>query len=206
MTPLAVFNWQNDMLATPQPDPAQWLDQYGDYLYRYALMRVRDETVAEDMVQETLLAAWQGYERFAGRGAERTWLTGILKHKVIDYFRKASRETQIDPLAEERLENDDLFRADDWAGHFRRDTGPADWALTPAQALEQKEFWTEFQRCLGALPERIANAFTLREVEECSSQEVCDILCVSPNNLWVMLHRARMQLRRCVETRWFRQH
>jgi RNA polymerase sigma-70 factor, ECF subfamily len=193
------------MADVPQPDPAQWLDQYGDYLYRYALMRVRDETVAEDVVQETLLAGWQGYAKFAGRGAERTWLTGILKHKVIDYFRKASRETQFDPEAEARLENDDLFRRnDEWDGHFNAQLAPIDWGTTPAAALEQNEFRVVFQHCLSELPERIAAAFTLREMEECQSEEICRILDVSPNNLWVMLHRARMQLRRCLENCWFR--
>ncbi len=195
------------MTTFPQADPAQWLDQYGDYLYRYALLRVRDETVAEDIVQETLLAAWQGHAKFAGRGAERTWLTGILKHKIIDYFRKASRETQLDPEAEERLENDDLFRRnDEWDGHFNSQLGPVDWGTNPAAALEQGEFRTVFQHCLSELPERIAYAFTLREMEDCHSAEICQMLEVSPNNLWVMLHRARMQLRRCLENCWFRQN
>ena len=194
------------MTPTPQPDPNAWLEQHGDYLYRYALTRLRDESAAEDAVQETLLAAWRGYASFAGRGAERTWLTGILKHKIIDYFRKASRETQLDPLAEEQLENDELFRREDeWNGHWNDALGPVEWRDTPAQFLEKGEFWTAFQHCLSSLPERIAFAFTMREMEGCASEQICETLGITNSNLWVMLHRARMQLRRCLETRWFRQ-
>ena len=147
------------MADVPQPDPTQWLARHGDYLYRYALMRVRDETVAEDVVQETLLAGWQGYARFAGRGAERTWLTGILKHKVIDYFRKASRETQFDPEAEARLENDDLFRRnDEWDGHFNAQLAPIDWGHNPCRRLGTERIPRRFP----ALPQRIAGTHRSR--------------------------------------------
>ena len=187
------------------PDPNLWLDAYGDYLYRYALGRVRDETVAEDLVQETLLAAWRGYASFAGRGAERTWLTGILKHKIIDHFRRVCRETQLDEEAESALENEDLFRTEgQWRGHWQVDLGPTEWHTGPVAALEQREFWHTLQGCIGHLPQRIAAAFTLREMEDCASEDICRLLEISPNNLWVMLHRARMQLRRCLETHWFR--
>ena len=193
------------MISPDIPDPSRWLEEYGDYLYRYALRRVRDEAVAEDLVQETLLAAWQSYSRFAGRGAVRTWLTGILKHKIIDYFRRASREMQIDPQAEEQLEHDELFRpSGEWAGHWQAQAGPSDRTANPASAVEQHELWQVLENCLGHLPQRIAAAFILREMEECDSAEICRALAVSPNNLWVMLHRARMQLRHCLETRWLR--
>lgn len=193
------------MTVSDTPNANQWLDAYGDYLYRYALLRVRDESVAEDLVQETLLAAWRGYASFAGRGAERTWLTGILKHKIIDHFRRSVRETQLDPVAEERLENEDLFRTEgEWAGHWNKDLGPTDWGTNPASVLEQREFWQTLQNCISHLPQRTAAVFTLREMEEHTSEDICRMLEISPNNLWVILHRARMQLRRCLETRWFR--
>lgn len=193
------------MTVSDTPNANQWLDAYGDYLYRYALLRVRDESVAEDLVQETLLAAWRGYASFAGRGAERTWLTGILKHKIIDHFRRSVRETQLDPVAEERLENEDLFRTEgEWVGHWNKDLGPTEWGTNPASVLEQREFWQTLQNCISHLPQRTAAVFTLREMEEHTSEDICRMLEISPNNLWVILHRARMQLRRCLETRWFR--
>ncbi len=194
------------MEETIRPNPANWLDEHGDYLYRFAMFRVRQESVAEDLVQETLLAGLQAFEKFEGRGLERTWLCGILKHKIIDHFRKASRTEQIDPEAEERLENEDLYRprSDKWADHWKADTGPMEWNDSPEALLEQSEFRVVLEKCVAFLPERIANAFVLREVEGFKSEEICEILNVSANNLWVMLHRARMQLRRCIETDWFR--
>jgi len=189
-----------------RPEPANWLDEHGDYLYRFAMFRVRQESVAEDLVQETLLAALQVYQKFEGRGSERTWLCGILKHKIIDHYRKTSRTAQIDPETEARLENEDLFRPEGgkWADHWRADFGPVEWQGSPENLLEQSEFRVVLEKCIAFLPERIANAFTLREVEGFTSEEICEVLSVSANNLWVMLHRARKQLRRCIETDWFR--
>lgn len=193
------------MTPIQQIDPSAWVDEYGDYLFRYAQFRVRDEAVAEDLVQETLLAALQAMKKFEGRGAERTWLTGILKHKIIDHFRKIAKQNQFETIEGEEFEHDELFRHEgEWIGHFKRDNGPIEWGTNPAEMLEQGEFWEIFQKCLSPLPPRIASAFTMREVDGVSSEEICKVLEISNNNLWVMLHRARMQLRRCIEVNWFR--
>lgn len=190
---------------TPQIDPTVWVDQHGDYLFRYAHFRVRDESVAEDLVQETLLAALQAFEKFEGRGAERTWLTGILKHKIIDHFRKTAKQNQFDQSEGEEFEHEELFRQEgEWKGHFLPEKSPVEWGTNPAEMLEQGEFWTVFQKCLSPLSPRIASAFTMREVDGISSEEICKVLEISSNNLWTMLHRARMQLRRCIEVNWFR--
>lgn len=195
------------MTSTLQTDPMDWVDQYGDYLFRYAQFRVRDEAVAEDLVQETLLAALQAHNKFEGRGSERTWLTGILKHKIIDHFRKIAKQTQFDGVEGEEFEHDELFRQEgEWKGHFIPDNSPIEWGTNPAAMLEQSEFWETFQKCLSPLPPRIANAFTMREVDGISSEEICQMLEISANNLWVMLHRARAQLRRCIEVNWFRRN
>lgn len=187
------------------PDPSLWVDEHGDYLFKYAVFRLRDAALAEDIVQETLLAALQAYESFKGRGSERTWLVGILKHKVIDHFRRASRETPLDMNEGRSFEHDELFRSSgEWRHHWQPEHAPVEWQATPEGLLEQTEFWEVFMRCLAPLPERTANAFTLREVEGLTSEEVCEVLTISPNNLWVMLHRARMQLRHCLEINWFR--
>ncbi|MGH9902922.1 MAG: sigma-70 family RNA polymerase sigma factor, partial [Pyrinomonadaceae bacterium] len=165
---------------------------------------LRDPSLAEDAVQEALLAALQARRAYAGRSAERTWLVGILKHKIIDHFRRAARQTQFGDSDEEAFGHDELFRKDGpWKGHFDPARAPVEWRATPAGLLEQGEFWEVFTRCASPLPARIASAFTLREVEGLSSEEICEVLGISANNLWVMLHRARTHLRRCLELNWF---
>lgn len=184
---------------------AAWLDQHGDYLFKYAIFRLRDETAAEDAVQETFLAALKAYERFEGRGSERTWLVGILKHKIIDHFRRTGREAPIGEGFEEASEHREFFeRTDEWDGHWNADHAPSDWHATPAELIERSDFWKVFTDCLSPLPQRTASAFTLREVDGLTSEEICDALSISVNNLWVMLHRARLHLRNCLELNWFK--
>ena len=185
------------------PDAGVWLDQHGDYLFKYALFRLRDSSAAEDVVQETFLAALRAYERFEGRGSERTWLVGIMKHKITDHFRRLIREAPLG-TEEEGSEHTEFFeRSDGWSGHWNTDYAPTDWHADPAQLVEQNDFWRTFNDCLAPLPQRTASAFTLREVDGLSSEEICEILSIKVNNLWVMLHRARLQLRNCLELNWF---
>ena len=181
-------------------DPSKWLDSHGDYLYRYALMRVREAVVAEDLLQETLLAAVGAYQGHAGRSSERTWLVGIMKHKVIDYFRRVARNAQFQLTAE----NDEWFeQSGPWQGHWREDRAPTSW---PVHALESREFWETFEHCLSQLPPQMSIAFTLREIDGLTSNEICEILNVTPNNLWVLLHRSRAKLRQLLEAEWFQKH
>ena len=199
--------------AEPTPDPSAWVDSHGDYLYRYATFRLRDQTQAEDVVQETFVAALQAYEAFAGRGSERTWLVGILKHKIADFFRRQSREAVVDTREGEEFEHEELFMQEgEWVGHWvaavqpqNAHLGPSEWHANPEELVAQDEFWDVFKNCLSPLPDRIANAFTLREVDGLESEEICELLNIKVNNLWVMLHRARAHLRRCLELNWFDQ-
>jgi RNA polymerase sigma-70 factor (ECF subfamily) len=189
----------------PSPDPGLWVDQHGDYLFRYAIFRLRDSSLAEYILQETLLAALQSYHNFAGRGSERTWLVGILKHKIMDHYRRASRETPESQLENNAFEHHELFReSGEWADHWVADKAPMEWYTNPAELVEQSEFWIVFRDCLSPLPPRIANAFTLREVDGLTSEEICAVLSITVNNLWVMLHRARLHLRQCLEANWFK--
>ena len=190
---------------TSSPDGGRWLDEHGDYLFKYASFRLRDDTAAEDAVQETFLAALKAYEKFEGRGSERTWLVGILKHKIIDHFRKLEREAPIGEDVDEGPEHLEFFeRGDQWVGHWNADRAPSDWHATPAELIERADFWKIFNDCLSPLPQRTASAFTLREVDGLKSEEICEILSISVNNLWVMLHRARLHLRNCLEVNWFK--
>lgn len=188
------------------PNPETWVDEHGDYLYSYALLRLRDRELAEEIVQETFLAALKACHNFAGQSSERTWLVGILKHKIIDHFRRASRERLVANF-EVSSSDDELFRkSGEWAGHWTQEGAPKEWANDPSQVVEQKEFGEIFNRCLGQLPPRLAEAFTLREIKGFSSEEICEILAISANNLWVMLHRARALLRRSLEVNWLELH
>ena len=179
------------------------MELYGDYLFKYALMRLRDSAKAEDAVQETFLAALKGGKTFAGRSAEKSWLVGILKNKICDYYRKASRETSFTDLEFYSDEESDRFVAE---GMFKdgwiHELGPQEWD-DPGASLDSQEFWQTFHDCSGKMPKNVAAVFSLREVDGVESKEICAMLNISKNNLWVMLHRARMALRRCLETNWF---
>ncbi|MDZ7344802.1 MAG: sigma-70 family RNA polymerase sigma factor [candidate division KSB1 bacterium] len=184
-------------------NPETWVDEHGDYLYGFALLRLRNRELAEEMVQETFLAALKARQNFARQSSERTWLVGILKHKIIDHFRRASRERPVADF-DGASSDDDLFHPSGaWIDHWTQEGAPKEWAEDPSRLVEQKEFWEIFNRCLTQLPPRLAEAFTLREIDGFSSEEVCRILNISANNLWVMLHRARAMLRRRLEVNWF---
>ena len=185
-------------------DPGQWVDEHGDYLFRYAIVRLRDEALAEDCVQETLLSALQALDSYGGKSSERTWLTGILKHKVIDYFRKHSREVPLDPSETDLSEFDPLFERDDeFKDHWNDYLSPRIWRRSPDEALQESEFFGVLQGCMSKLPERVASVFALREMNGLDTDEICELLSLSQSNFWVMMHRARMALRRCIEINWF---
>jgi RNA polymerase sigma-70 factor (ECF subfamily) len=187
------------MTARPGFEPDRWVDDHGDVLFRYAMPRVRDTAVAEELVQETFLAALQARGSFGGRSSERTWLVGILKHKIVDHFRRTSRER---PASDDDFVPSAIADLYDENRYWHHDDGPTDWGPGPAEALERAEFVAQLDDCLGELPTRLAAAFTLREVEELTSEEICKVLGVTTTNLWVMLHRARAHLRRCLELHW----
>jgi RNA polymerase sigma-70 factor (ECF subfamily) len=184
-------------------DPERWVDEHGDCLFRFALMQLRDPVRAEDAVQETFLAALKGGKSFAGRSAERSWLIGILKNKICDHFRKAGREvafTDLDFYSQE--EDTSYFALPLGHGAWKPKIAPQDW-VNPAENLDNELFWKTYRGCADKLPKNIAAAFNLREVDGIESKEICALLNISENNLWVMLHRARMALRSCLETNWF---
>lgn len=181
-------------------DPERWVDGHGDCLYRYALLRVRNPEVAMDLVQETLLAALKAADRFGGQSSERSWLCGILKHKICDHYRKQGRETSFTDMEFFSDESSEKFVAAGWWIHM---AGPKEWRPEPDEVMHSAEFWATMRDCLGKLPDRIANVFMLREMEEVPSKEICETLAISESNLWVMLHRARMALRECLATNWF---
>ncbi len=172
------------------------------YLYRYALLQVRDASRADDVVQETLLAAIESGTSFAGRSSVKTWLTGILKHKITDLFRRQSREVQAPeaPTGEDEQEFADHFfdtaRQDHWHAF------PPTWQ-DPERSFEQTRFWETFERCIAGLPPQTARVFAMREFMGMETADICKELSISSTNCWVILYRARMTLRDCLEATWF---
>jgi RNA polymerase sigma-70 factor, ECF subfamily len=185
-------------VANPaKSDPSEWVDRYGDYLFRFGMLRLRDRSTAEDLVQETFLAALKDRGSYSGNSSESTWMVGILKHKIADHYRRQAREA---PLEGGDLREQPDPSSFDRSGHWT--TGPADWGGNPADLYREQRFLDQFRKCLAGLSPNQANAFTLREIEGADTAEICKVLNVTETNLWVILHRARVLLRRCLETRW----
>ncbi|MCB0328675.1 MAG: sigma-70 family RNA polymerase sigma factor [Bdellovibrionales bacterium] len=178
-------------------DPSSWLEEHGNYLYRYAYMRVNSQETAEDLVQEALLAAVRGYKNFERRSSVRTWLVGILKNKIIDYLRRSSRKEKNEILEED---NETLDRHFNRFGVWNRVL--PNWASEPNELLERKEFMRAFEGCLRKVPEKTRQAFMLKTFENVETEEVCNILGITSSNLWVLLHRCRLVLRECLEKNW----
>ena len=176
-------------------DPANWLAEHGDALFRYALIQVSDRDISEDLVQETLLAAMKSYSSYAGNASLRTWLIGILRHKIIDEVRKRRRR-------EVQIENPS-GNLDDFDSKGKWTSPPRHGELVPADLTERREFWALFDRCHKRLPPHLAEAFLLRELESLALADICSILRISATNLSVRLHRARLALRMCLEENWF---
>jgi RNA polymerase sigma-70 factor (TIGR02943 family) len=178
--------------------PERWVDEHADYLYRFALARVGAPEAAEDLVQETLLAALEAAPSFAGRSSERTWLTGILKNKLVDRLRQTQRARLVADLGRPDDFVDGLY---DRAGHWK--AGPREWEGDPARALERREFWEAFRHCHAHLPDRMREVFSLRHLDGVPGPEVCRVLGISATNLWALLHRARVRLWRCLDRTGF---
>ena len=192
-------------MPAPRPgkaplDPDE-LGRHRPVLYKLALLQLRNRDEAEDVVQETLAAALKGAAGFQGKSAPRTWLVGRLKHKIVDHIRRARArpEYAMDALAgETALEDfDPLFAAN---GHYAEQ--PSNWG-NPDAALSETRFQEALQRCLDGLPKNTARAFVMREVMGMETDEICKELAVTATNCWVLLYRARMSLRLCLEQGWF---
>ncbi|QDZ29169.1 sigma-70 family RNA polymerase sigma factor [Noviherbaspirillum sp. UKPF54] len=184
---------------TTSPDLPRALESLRPALLRFAALQLRNDSLAEDVVQDTLIAVLEKPERFAGESSLRTYVTGILKHKIIDALRGARREVRIE--AEDGQSDADaidaLFKPD---GHTV--DMPRQWG-DPGAALEQKDFFRVLELCLERLPPRNARIFMMREWLELDTDEICKELGISSSNAWVMLYRARIQLRECLDLNWF---
>ena len=180
-------------------DSSQWVDLYGDLMYRYTLVRVKDASAAEEIVQVTFFAALQATGSFAGRSSEKSWLFGILKHKILDHFREIKKNR---PLDLNLQDDQDPFEYDQ-NGHWKK--MPQNWQLDPEKSAENQELTEALATCMDGLSDKFRQVFVLKEIEGLSTEEICKDFDIKPTNLWVILHRARNQLKKCLEIHWFDQ-
>jgi RNA polymerase sigma-70 factor (ECF subfamily) len=189
-----------ELTVDSERDPAlscDWVEAHADYLFNFAIGQVRDPNVAEDIVQETFLAAVKARGSFSGQSSERTWLTGILRHKIYDHLRKSCRERRVRHDSEAPTDLDSWDKAAVWLHEVAAES------QSPSRRIELEEFRQNLELALGKLPPRIAQVFQLYEIEERPNREVCAQMNISESNLWVMLHRARKQLREQLSGWWF---
>ncbi len=179
--------------------PLDWLDEHGDALFAFAILRVKHAELAEDLVQETLLAGIKAAPRFDGRSSVRTWLIGILKRKIVDHYRRSETEekhlrhaVQTQQSSPQNPKSASPWHADHQA-----------WKHDPSATLQSTEFWSVFEECRSKMPPKLLSAFVLREMDRISYSLICKQLGISATNLSVRLYRARMYMRRCLELNWF---
>jgi RNA polymerase sigma-70 factor (TIGR02943 family) len=182
-------------------DPRRWVTRYADYLYTYASFRINDEELARDLVQETFLAALERKGKFEGRCSEKTWLTAILKNKVIDVYRSRSSAfaKEVETKGPEGTDSD-FFDHDD--GHWNDQHRPAKLGIEQSDALENKEFQKILQACMKKLPALWLSVFTMKHIDEESTDIICRELKVTSSNFWVIIHRTKVNLRSCLQKNW----
>lgn len=171
-------------------------------MLRFTIVQLSDSHLADDVVQEALMGALKGAQAFRGQAAIKTWVFAILKNKIADALRQKHRHEQARVLLQEDEELEDFSTAFRPNGHWQPDARPTSWG-NPQEALDQRQFWTVFEFCLDHLPNQQGRAFMMREFVELSTQEICQELGITLTNLNVLLHRARMRLRECLNIKWF---
>ena len=179
-----------------QEELLQWLNEYGDEVYQYARARVESDAAAEELVQDTYLAALKNFTQFQGRAQPKTWLIAILRNKIVEHYRRRAKTREREKSLEHAAD-DDYFERGIWKSALGK------WPQRPSQDMEADEFWRAFDACVAELPPLLAQAFVLRTVDEESTENVCKTLGISATNLAVRLHRARLGLRSCLERSWF---
>ncbi|MFY7964790.1 MAG: sigma-70 family RNA polymerase sigma factor [Chitinophagaceae bacterium] len=180
-------------------DATKWVERYSDALYAYVYIRVNSNSQAEDIVQETFLSAWKARETYNGTASEKNWLYTICKNKIIDYYRKAAINKEV--LASNTADEDYFFGDD---GHWEKDKSPNNWVTTNASNVEKKEFYAILKKCQTKLKQIQQSVFSMKYLEDISTDEICETLGITVQNYWVLIHRAKLQLRTCLEKNWIK--
>lgn len=188
-------------------DPLLWVDNYSEEFFRFAIGRVKNREVAEDLVQETFLSGLKSVDKFRRDCPEKSWLYNILRNKIIDHFRKKTNQ-EINQSSSPIESTDDSFYhqffvgSGKMQGHWDDNAAPTSWAAPAHKMLENEEFMQFLLLCLSLLPENWSKAFTLKNIDDLKTKEICKELNITPSNLWTIIHRAKLQLRSCLEKRW----
>lgn len=195
-----VYGNTTDDIGKNQMEPHLWVERHADYLYAYAFSRINDEHQARDLVQDTFLAALQKAERFRGESTERTWLTAILKYKVIDIYRKKSNAFAARDEYGTAADEEEYFDPD--LNNWKREHWPAPFEIEDQDPLHNKEFMSILQRCMQKLPPLWLSVFKLKHMEDEGTEHICKEMRISSANFWVIIHRAKVNLRACLQKNW----
>lgn len=174
-----------------------WVNEFTNDLYKWAYYKTSSVEISKDLVQETFLAAAQNLDSFKGNSSPKTWLFSILNHKIIDYYRKSS-------LKSVPLERDTISSFFDDDGNWQQEKRPKDWDEDETHLLDNDDFLKILQECLDALPEKWSLCVKLKFLTEKSGKEICQELNIAPTNYWQIVHRAKLQLRNCIENKWLK--
>ena len=182
----------------PITPPEQWVDMYGDYLFGFAMSRLRNPEAAQDCVQDTFMAGIKALDRFDGSRDIKFWLRGIMRNKIVDQIRKAVKESKVDIDSE-----DEAMMESFWFKYSGiTTTNPDPWQFNPRKSYDNGEFWQVFETCINDVKDPARQAFILKVLEDQTTEEVCKVMDITPNYLWVLLHRARAQLKTALEAKW----
>ena len=184
-------------MSQPLLNPDKWVELYADALYSYTLPRVNDAALAEDLVQETFLSAWKARDGFKGDASEKSWLFTIIKNKIIDHYRKKAKDI-VQPIAD-KDHSDGFF---DEADHWTKGDKPGEWGIDFNDAVDNKDFYRVLDACKKKLQQIQQSVFVMKYMEDLDSAEICKALGITASNYWVLIHRAKLQLRTCLEKNW----
>jgi len=184
--------------------PAMWVKSFGDYLLSYAMIKVGNRETAEDLVQETFLAAVKAIDSFKAESSEKTWLVAILKNKIIDHYRKHDVLKNASQYISETEEEFTGHYFDKTNGHWLKSSAPQDWDSSPEKAINSSEFEQVLQMCIHKMPRKLIPIFVAKFIDDEDSEEICKVHDISTSNYWVIIHRAKVLVRSCLEKNWFR--
>ncbi len=179
-------------------NPEKWVILHADYLFNFTISRINNHEQAKDLVQDTFFAALNAKENFQGKASERTWLISILKRKIVDYYRKIN---SIKGKAEIKM---NFYSDGDHEGDWIEERAPTDWNAEIEKSIENEELSVVLENCINNLPEKYAMVFRMKTIQQFETEEICKELEITSSNLWVIIHRARTQLRKCMEKNWFK--
>jgi RNA polymerase sigma-70 factor (TIGR02943 family) len=188
------------MTSENQLNPHRWVEAHADYLYNYTISRINDKEQAKDLVQETFLAALEKVSSFEQKSSERTWLTAILRNKIIDVYRKKSSGRVTTDLHQAEQEQADFFDIND--GHWNREHAPEAFGIDNHDPIINKEFNQILQKCMQRLPVLWMSVFTMKHMDDETTAIICAELKLTAANFWVIIHRTKLNLRACLQKNW----